>query len=60
MCSRSRTLIFLRAGRASAALGWTLGVGASLGGADFGPRLGLEGGCGALGACKCEGAALLR
>jgi hypothetical protein len=53
-------LIFLRVGLASATLGWTAGVGASLGGAVLAPRLGLEGGCVALFTCSCEGVASLR
>jgi hypothetical protein len=53
-------LIFLRVGLASATLGWTAGVGALLGGAVLAPRLGLEGGCGALFTCSCEGVASLR
>lgn len=60
ICSKSRTLIFLRDGLASAALGWTAGVGASLGGAALAPRLGLDGGCGALATCKCEDDVSLR
>lgn len=60
MCSRSRTLIFLRVGLASATLGWAVGVGGLLGGAVLAPRLGLEGGCVALFTCSCEGVASVR
>ena len=53
-------MIFLLVGLASATLGWTAGVGASLGGAVLAPKLGLEGGCVALFTCSCEGVASLR
>ena len=53
-------MIFLLVGLASATLGWTTGVGASLGGAVLAPKLGLDGGCVALFTCSCEGVASLR